>query len=170
MAHLRSRSGGIPAQFSVTPKDLPEIKLDGSRDERFLNDALSDLYAILVATEHLETLFVRDLISAEEYGPACTKLIAQYRTAKEALAANLPSVSTFVQDFDMQVPAAFKRLERIGVPATVEHGGASKSEGKSSEIYVAAAVQHFITTMDSLKLEMYAVDEVGLTVSRLLRV
>jgi ESCRT-I complex subunit VPS28 len=137
---------------------LSEIKLANNRNERFLNDNLSDLFAILVATEHLETAYVRDCISNEEYNAACTKLIAQYRTAKEAIRDAVPSVAAFMEQFNLRAPAAFNRLEKIGVPATIEHG--DHKQDKKQEVAVAATVHHFITTMDLLKLEMYAVDEV----------
>jgi len=73
---------------------------------------------------------------------------------------------------------AIKRLIYSGLPATVEHGktgsessrrggaggasfgGASTSSPSSSAVAVAESVQHFITTMDSLKLNMVAVDQV----------
>jgi hypothetical protein len=40
----------------------------------------ADLYAIIVATEKLERAYVRDIISAQDYEPACQKLIAQFKT------------------------------------------------------------------------------------------
>lgn len=150
---------GIPAFLANEQHDFPEIKLSSNRNERFENDNFADLFAIIVTTEHLETAYVRDSISSDEYNAACMKLIAQYRTAKAALSDKITDIATFLVEFNIQAPAAYKRLEKIGVPATVEHGDAHKPQ-KSSEIYVAATVQHFITTMDSLKLEMYAVDEV----------
>ena len=57
------------------------------------------------------------------------------------------------------------RLLRIGVPATVEHSDGTaadsiSSSSKSAARYVAEVVQHFITLMDALKLNMAAVDQV----------
>lgn len=45
-----------------------------------------------------------------------------------------------------------------GVPASIEHN-AGGGEEKGKELHVFHVVQHFITTMDSLKLEMKAVDQ-----------
>ena len=61
--------------------------------------------------------------------------------------------------YNMQCPMAARRLIHSGMPATIEHG---KPMGSSSSAAVAVAetVQHFITTMDSLKLNMVAVDQV----------
>ena len=74
-------------------------------------------------------------------------------------------------------PMAVKRLIYSGLPATVEHGktgGGSESSRhgggaggfgggastSASAVAVAESVQHFITSMDSLKLNMVAVDQV----------
>merc|ERR1711916_425191 len=54
---------------------------------------------------------------------------------------------------------AMSRLH-IGVPATVEHGGMGETDQKKSAMHVAETVQYFITLMDSLKLNMVAVDEI----------
>jgi predicted metalloendopeptidase len=59
-------------------------------------------------------------------------------------------------DYDMDCPAAYKRLVEIGVPATIEHSVSSNSSSKT----IAETVQFFITLMDSLKLNVTAVDEI----------
>ena len=45
----------------------------------------ADLFAILKSTEKLERAYVRDIISAKEYEPLCSKLIGQYKTLYESL-------------------------------------------------------------------------------------
>lgn len=62
----------------------------------------------------------------------------------------------------MYCPSAFNRL---GVPATMEHRAAAAA---TSAATVAECVQHFITAMDSLKLNMVAVDQVHPLLSDLL--
>lgn len=152
-------SGELPAALRRPVVSRKEVKLSSSRAERFMYDNLGDLFAILVTTEHLETAYVRDAVPADEYARACTKLIAQYKAAKVGLKDTVPDIAKFMEDFDVQTPSAYKRLEISGVPATVEYGGGDSGIGKPAELHVAAAVQHFITTMDSLKLEMVAVDD-----------
>ncbi|CEO96083.1 Vacuolar protein sorting-associated protein [Plasmodiophora brassicae] len=139
--------------------DGAEVKLATTREERFRIEKLADLYAILLTTEHLETAYVRDAVTAGDYAPACAKLIAQFKTVKDAVAEFEPDTEKFMARYSMQCPAAYKRLIEVGVPATIQHGDNDRPQG-SHELYVAEAVQHFITTMDSLKLEMHAVDEV----------
>ncbi len=73
--------------------------------------------------------------------------------------------------------AAEKRLLEIGVPATVEHAseashGASNSGGQSNPSnakHVADTVQVFITLMDSLKLNLLAVDQLHPQLSDLIQ-
>lgn len=92
-----------------------------------------------------------------DYEADCLKLIAQFKT----LTSSLPdSVDRFVDAYNLDCPAALNRLLTSGVPATVEHRAASSSAAPSSAAVVAECVQHFITAMDSLKLNMVAVDQV----------
>lgn len=63
--------------------------------------------------------------------------------------------------YNMQCPMALRRLKEVGMPATLEHGVRKERDGTASTaIAVAETVQHFITAMDSLKLNMVAVDQI----------
>merc|ERR1712087_1030404 len=55
----------------------------------------------------------------------------------------------------MDCPRAADRLLRLGVPEPVK----SSNDGQNLSVTVAETVQHFITTMDAVKLEQRAVDE-----------
>ncbi|KAI5068170.1 hypothetical protein GOP47_0016515 [Adiantum capillus-veneris] len=122
-------------------------------------DNYADLFTIIKTTEKLEKAYVRDVISPAEYEPACTKLIAQFKTLWKSLKDTVPDVERFMNAFKMDCPAALNRLLVSGVPATVEHKGALSSESGSA-VAVAECVQNYITAMDSLKLNMVAVDQV----------
>ena len=87
----------------------------------------------------------------------------------------------FMAQYNMQCPMAAKRLIYSGLPATVEHGNASRhvkdsaasvfltavshtagpcrGNESNSAVAVAETVQHFITSMDSLKLNLVAIDQ-----------
>ena len=58
-----------------------EMRLFENTREREEHDNNAELYAIIVATEHLEKAFVRGIVSDKDYSAACVKLIGQYRTA-----------------------------------------------------------------------------------------
>lgn len=137
--------------------DAPAIKLYTSKKEQEMYENFADLFAIVKTTEKLERAYVRDAISAKDYEPLCAKLIAQFRTLWETLKDTVPDVEKFMGDYNMQCPMAAKRLIYSGMPATVEHG--KPSVQSNSAVAVAETVQHFITAMDSLKLNMVAVDQ-----------
>ncbi|XP_008806759.2 vacuolar protein sorting-associated protein 28 homolog 1-like [Phoenix dactylifera] len=137
-----------------------EVKLWNDKREREMLDNFADLYAIIKTAEKLEKAYVRDLVSSAEYEAECLKLIAQFKTLSSSLRDAVPSVERFADAYKMDCPAALNRLLVSGVPATVEHRASSASSSASSASAVAECVQHFITAMDSLKLNMVAVDQV----------
>jgi len=140
---------------------MAEVKLWHNKRERENMDNLADLFAILKTTEKLERAYVRDAISAREYEPACAKLIAQFKTLYSSIKDSVPDVQQFMSQYNMQCPMAAQRLLHSGIPATYEHGKPDEdSSSQGNAVSVAATVQHFITTMDTLKLNMIAVDQV----------
>ncbi|ERM99542.1 hypothetical protein AMTRI_Chr10g6040 [Amborella trichopoda] len=144
-----------------------EVKLWHDKREREMYDNFADLFAIVKTTEKLEKAYVRDVVGAAEYEAECAKLIAQFRTLATALRDTVPSVERFLDTYRADCPAAANRLLVAGVPATVEHRSSFASD-PSSAVAVAECVQHFITAMDSLKLNMVAVDQVHPLLSDLL--
>mmetsp|Transcript_3666 Transcript_3666/g.10545 ORF Transcript_3666/g.10545 Transcript_3666/m.10545 type:complete len:209 (-) Transcript_3666:384-1010(-) len=140
---------------------MADIKLWHNKKEREIYENMADLFAILKTTEKLERAYVRDAISAKEYEPACEKLIGQFKTLYSSIKDTVPDVSAFMAQYNMQCPMGAQRLLQSGIPATYEHGKPSDggSQGNNA-VSVAATVQHFITAMDSLKLNMIAVDQV----------
>jgi ESCRT-I complex subunit VPS28 len=132
-----------------------EIRLYTNSQSREKYENLADLYAIIVTMEHLEKAYIRDSITHEEYTPACGRLIAQFKTARNLVSDSVPDVEKFMRDYNLSCPAAVTRLLKIGVPATTEHAGHDASK---SAKYVAESVQHFITLIDALRLSMRAVD------------
>jgi ESCRT-I complex subunit VPS28 len=130
-----------------------EIRLFESSREREAYDEQANLYAILTATEHLERAYARDAISPKEYTEQCKKLISQFRLAERVLRGQM-STETFMQLYQMDCPQATERLLVQGVPEAIKGG----STDASHAVTVAETVQHFITTMDAVRLEQRAVD------------
>jgi len=137
-----------------------EVKLWNDKREREMYDNFAELYAIIKATEKLEKAYIRDIISASEYEAECQKLIAHFKTLSSTLKGAVPSIERFAEIYKMDCPAALNRLVTSGVPATVEHRAAAAASATTSASIVAECVQNFITAMDSLKLNMVAVDQV----------
>lgn len=142
-----------------------EIELYRNSRERQAYDDQATLYAIILATEHLERAYARDAITQQEYTTECNKLISQFRLAEKA-ALGGTTTEDFMKLYDMDCPRATQRLLIMGVPepirSTTDNGSASKT------VMVAETVQHFITTMDALRLDQRAVDELQPLLSDLL--
>mmetsp|Transcript_71627 Transcript_71627/g.226241 ORF Transcript_71627/g.226241 Transcript_71627/m.226241 type:complete len:218 (-) Transcript_71627:272-925(-) len=138
--------------------ELRELKLWKDKKEREVYDNSADLFAIIKTTEKLERMYVSDSIGDKEYEAACQKLISQYKTLCVALQDTVPDVLRFVNTYNMECPHAIARLVHSGMPATLQHGAARQET--SSAASIAETVQYMITAMDSLKLNMCAVDQV----------
>ena len=152
-------------------KEYPPIKLGRTAKERVLYEQLGDLYSLIVTTEHLELAYVRDAISEQAYANTCQKLIAQYKTLRESMGSSAPELDAFCKEYGLECRAGENRLQ-VGVPATIVHGDNSSAQsgsngGNKMEVAVFHTVQHFITCMDSLKLNMRAVDELHPTLTEL---
>ncbi|ESQ38094.1 hypothetical protein EUTSA_v10028962mg [Eutrema salsugineum] len=139
---------------------MMEIRLWNDKREREMYENFAELFAIIKATEKLEKAYIRDLISPPEYESECQKLIVHFKTLSATLKDTVPNMERFADTYKMHCPAALYRLVTSGVPATVEHRATLAETTSNSASIVAECVQNFITSMDSLKLNMVAVDQV----------
>ncbi|KAI9313151.1 vacuolar protein sorting-associated [Dichotomocladium elegans] len=120
---------------------------------------MADLFSIIVLMEHLEKAFIRDSITPEEYTPQCANLIVKYKTTLNFLSESVTSLESFMNEYKLTCPAAINRF-KIGVPATYEHAvGDNKLDTSKSGKYIAETVLHFVTLMDSLRLNRRAADD-----------
>jgi ESCRT-I complex subunit VPS28 len=132
-----------------------EVELYTSSRERQAYDDQATLYAIILATEHLERAYARDAVTQQEYVSECNKLISQFRLAEKAALPKLNmTTETFMKLYQMECPRATERLLNMGVPEPIRSG-----ESTDVAVTVAETVQHFITAMDAVKLESRFVDE-----------
>ncbi|KAI9230536.1 MAG: vacuolar protein sorting-associated [Piptocephalis tieghemiana] len=143
---------------------IPPVQLWSSRRERDVHDHRADFYAILLSTEQLERAYLRDAITHAEYSEACAKLITQFRTAKTLLEEDgRMNVEEFIRTTRLHCPAATHRLLTCGYPeplVTQGKDGRDEGQGPRSAKHIAETVQHFITLMDALKLNLVAADAV----------
>jgi len=161
MLQIRTVSAELENQgTTIAPpaEAMKEVKLINNNKEREMYDNLADLYAIIKTLDHLEKAYLRDAITANDYNTNCTKLINQYKTVQNLVKDVAPDLTKFMQEYRMDCKAASQRV-KIGVSATVEHRDPNAELNKTA-MYVAETVQYFITAMDSLKLNMAAVDQV----------
>lgn len=132
----------------------PVVVLYENSRERDLFDEQANLYAIILATEHLERAYARDAVEPKEYTAQCKKLISQFKLAERVLRGDM-TTETFMALYQMNCPRAEERLLKMGVPEPMKGG----TDEASHAVTVAETVQHFITTMDAVKLDQRAVDE-----------
>lgn len=144
-----------------------KVELYQSFKERETYDEQANLYAIILATEHLERAYARDAISQKEYSEQCKKLISQFKLAERVLRGQM-STDAFMERYEMDCPRATERLLNMGVPEPLK--GAAEADPRNTAVTVAETVQHFITTMDAVKLEQRAVDELQPLLSDLMDV
>jgi len=129
------------------------IRLHQTPREREMYDNMADLFSIIKTTEALEKAYVRDAITAEEYKNNCMKLINQFKAACNLTKDYVPDVKRFMQEYRLDCKAAEKRLIEEGIPL---QGPKVDDTART----VAETVQFFITLMDSLKLNLTAVDQI----------
>ncbi|KAJ3292462.1 hypothetical protein HDU79_001417 [Rhizoclosmatium sp. JEL0117] len=143
------------------------IKLTQRETENL--DSCADLFSILVTTEALEKAYIRDAVSANDYTTHCTRLIAQFKTARDLLPPGT-NIDQFMREYKLICPAATKRLIEIGVPATVEHAVADSGASSRAHVKIVADITTcFITLMDCIKLNLTAMDQLHPLLSDLIQ-
>ena len=151
-------------------ESLPEIELYSSARERNEYENMAALYTIIIATEHLERAYAQDAITQQEYVMECNKLLGHFKIAEKAALGGGEktgmTTEAFMKLYQMDCPRAAHRLLRMGVPEPIKV--ATAGDAARAAVIIADTVQHFITTMDAVKLEQRAVDELQPLLSDLL--
>lgn len=155
------RTGMGERDISDTFVEEREIPLFETSKERQSYDEMGELYAIIMATEHLERLFARDAVDPKTYTEQCKKLISQFGVAEHCIRDQM-TTETFMKLYQMDCPRAVERLLVMKVPQPI------KQESGNHAAAVAASVQYFITTMDAVRLDQRYVDELQPLVSDLM--
>eukprot|EP01132_Coremiostelium_polycephalum_P009242 gene9242-11323_t len=140
---------------------LKEVKLCNDNRDREMYENLAELYSIIKVTEHLEKAYIRDDVLPKDYTTSCSKLIAQFKTSQTLVKDHVPNISVFMKEYNLECKAAYDRLVNKGFPSTLEHNIHTDANDSSPMAKnVAETVQHFITTMDSVRLKFVAVDNI----------
>ncbi|PRP83112.1 hypothetical protein PROFUN_09791 [Planoprotostelium fungivorum] len=128
------------------------VKLADNNREREKYDNIADLYSIIKTVEALEKAYVRDAVSFEDYKRQCSRLITQFKTAQNVTREHITDIWKFAAEYKIDNCKA--GLHRLLVEPVI----VAPTQGPEPHI-IAEIVQYFITTMDSLKLNMVAVDQ-----------
>eukprot|EP01130_Rhizamoeba_saxonica_P013321 TRINITY_DN5681_c0_g1_i1.p1 TRINITY_DN5681_c0_g1~~TRINITY_DN5681_c0_g1_i1.p1 ORF type:complete len:222 (-),score=42.15 TRINITY_DN5681_c0_g1_i1:19-684(-) len=147
------QTGGYPSR---------KIRLASNNREKEIFDEKANLYSIIKTTNALEKAYSNDAISIDEYQSECSKLIGQFHTAKRITGINsAEEIKKFMNEYSLVCRAAEFRLLEVGIPDV------GKNMAGDARI-VSEVVAHFITLMDSLKLNMVAIDEIQPLFSQLM--
>lgn len=65
---------------SIDINPYEECRLYTSNAERERWESMATLFGIIVSLDALERAYVRESVSEGQYAPACTRLLAQYKT------------------------------------------------------------------------------------------
>ncbi|EFA76982.1 vacuolar protein sorting 28 family protein [Heterostelium album PN500] len=165
VASIGANTSSASLQAQIVTK---EVKLCNNNKDREMYDNLAELYSIIKVTEHLEKAYIRDSVLPKDYTTACSKLIAQFKSSQTLVKDLTPNVSNFMREYNLDCKAAYDRLVNKGYPSTLEHSVNTDSNDSMTAKNVAETVQHFITTMDSVRLKFVAVDNIHPLLSDLL--
>jgi hypothetical protein len=120
-------------------------------------DDHANLYSVIRTVDTLERAFTNGLVGADEYEKNLNQLLTQYNVIATALKDDYPDIEQFIDEHDMDVAFAKARLFGAQVAATRIYHGESK---KAEVVHILEAGQHFVTLVDSLKLELVHVDDI----------
>jgi len=132
-----------------------KLKLYANNEERESYEQLANLFGIIRAVDGLERAFSTNGISPREYKRECTRLIEQFKAAQQITQLDTAEkVHNFMNSNNLsKCKMGFKRLVEGNPGVTYRDSGASAK-------VVAETVQHFITLMDSLRLNLVAIDDI----------
>eukprot|EP00182_Erythrolobus_australicus_P002323 CAMPEP_0185829188 /NCGR_PEP_ID=MMETSP1353-20130828/98_1 /TAXON_ID=1077150 /ORGANISM="Erythrolobus australicus, Strain CCMP3124" /LENGTH=313 /DNA_ID=CAMNT_0028526949 /DNA_START=39 /DNA_END=980 /DNA_ORIENTATION=+ len=155
------KPSGVEAKPSAKPRSNAEVRLWDNHGERQLCEWKADLFATFKTAELLERAWTKSSISDDDYTREMWKLINQFKNLRAYLQDSMLDVRRFLQEYNMEAPAAIHRLLVIGTPATVEFGdGSTVKEKEKVGKLIAVIVASFINAMDALKLNLLEVDQI----------
>ena len=132
-----------------------ECRLYTSNAERERWESMATLFGIIVSLDALERAYVRESVSEAQYAPACTRLLAQYKTISKLVITSdgqdggasvmsgipvIKDVQDFMTTFKVCVRPCVLRRPRwlIRLPSQMEHAAAAYR----IRVGVPATVEH----------------------------
>ncbi|KAG5465101.1 hypothetical protein GH5_00563 [Leishmania sp. Ghana 2012 LV757] len=144
------------ASIEILPEDRQHI------------DYLADLFAVIIAIEQIEKANRRDLITQQQYDSTVRRLLEKYKNTvthlQDARNPYFTTIDDFFDKYCMRCPAA---------RATIRDGPMSSPNENSARFLARQSVEcsdHFITLLDSLRLQQTSVDVLNPPLGDLLQV
>ncbi|CAB11236.1 hypothetical protein POMI540_3456 [Schizosaccharomyces pombe] len=183
--------------LNLLEKETSEENNFHTKNQQVRED-LSILYSILVALEQLEKAFTKDAVSTSDFNSTCELLIQQWEScfSDERVTQAFGSFEDFCSKYRLQCPRAIKRIQE-GIsdersqsnstfsnaisttaepsiamndttPQTVNPTKAPSNPSASIAKSIAGLVQNFITTLDAIRLNFIAKDQLHPLLSELI--
>nr|CCC95651.1 unnamed protein product [Trypanosoma congolense IL3000] len=150
-----------------------EVAYTISPGERQHVEYLADLFAIILAVEKVEKAMLRDIISQEQYTTARNRLLEKYKSTvtyiEESRNPFYTTIESFWDNYGSRCPAARTRIQKAFDNTLQQEAQESDGGNIVNPRLVLECGQHFITLMDSLKLQQTAVDQLYTLLADLLR-
>ncbi|CBH18084.1 vacuolar sorting-associated protein-like, putative [Trypanosoma equiperdum] len=152
-----------------------EVAFTISPGERQHVEYLADLFAIILAIEKVEKATLRDIITQEQYSSTITRLLDKYKSTVTYLEQSrnpfYSTIDSFWENYGSRCPAARTRIQLSFDDAKQQQQQQQDSDvnGTVDPRLVLECGQHFITLMDSLKLQQTAVDQLYTLLADLVR-
>lgn len=120
-------------------------------------DDHANLYSVIRTVDTLERAFTNGAVQADDYEKNLGQLMTQFNVIKTALKDEYPDIERFIDEHDMDVAFAKARLLGSQVAATRIY---QRDNAKPEVVHILESGQHFVTLVDSLKLELVHVDDI----------
>ncbi|CAG9584069.1 vacuolar protein sorting-associated protein-like protein [Leishmania major strain Friedlin] len=144
------------ASIEIPPEDRQHI------------DYLADLFAVIIAIEQIEKANRRDLINPNQYDSTVRRLLEKYKnTVAHLQGARNPYFTTIDDFFDKYCARC------LAARATIRDGPMSRPTENNARFLARQSVEcsdHFITLLDSLRLQQTSVDVLNPPLGDLLQV
>jgi len=141
------------------PPQYEQITLSHQRQQ---NDKLSDLYALILTTEHLERMWIKQTIDDEQYNEKCKTLIIKYKSLLPVIQPYYPNVADFFNEYCPELSSAKYRLMDQGqIPLS------NDDNTVIDQVVIAETTQYFITMIDALELQLCETSELYPELKRL---
>eukprot|EP01084_Bolivina_argentea_P263329 445656_1 len=138
------------------PAQFQQISLLHQRQKY---DKLSDLYSIILATEHLERMWIKQSIEDDKYYEECQKLLIKFKSLLPVIQPYYSNPIDFFNDYCPELTSAKYRLIDEGdvpYPQPI----LKPYPNIISQSVIAETVQYFITIIDALELKMCEIDQI----------
>lgn len=138
--------------YPIEMDNFEEVKLFTMPSDREHFDNMADCYSLINTIERLEKAFIQNAVTDKEYTAACSKLLAQFKTAFKLVGKEFKVPEQFLRKYRFEASLALDRIKE-GAPITI------KGDKGKTHACISSIVSLIITICDRLKLGMKSVDE-----------